>query len=71
MHLGSDEPDLQSLVTTLRALADNPTKFSPATISMTAAMAAEALGGPPAIRASHAPACPGQMSIYDYHEENS
>jgi len=71
MHLGSDEPDLQSLVTTLRAMADDPTKFSPATISMTAAMAAEALGGPPAMQAPQMTACPGQLSIYDYHEENS
>lgn len=71
MHLRNEGPDVEALVTTLRALTDNPTKFSPATISITAAMAAEALGGPPAIQASSGPACPGQISIYDLHEENS
>lgn len=71
MHLGNEGPDVEALVTTLRALADNPTKFSPATISITAAMAAEALGGPPAIQASPGPACPGQMTIYDVCGEPS
>ena len=65
MHLGINEPDLEALIVTLRAISITPAVFSLSAISIAATMAADVLDKKSNTGAL-SPICEGQISIDDY-----
>jgi hypothetical protein len=65
MHLGPEEPDYEGLIVTLRAIASRPEDFTPAAISISTTMAADALEPDRRAVEPCLPHCEGQMAMFE------